>query len=114
MMPMIPQGAPPMGGPPPDMGGGMPPELLAQLMGGAGAGGQVPPPEPEPEADPIEHLRQAIKHAEAALVAEPDDADSQALAKVVQGLYAILAQRQKEHDALMGGGNLRALRRTAG
>jgi hypothetical protein len=102
--------------------GGPPPELLAALMGGAGAGGGMPPgmppegmgggmmggpppPEPPPEqapASPVEHLRQAIEHAQAALTMEPDDADSQALAKVVQGLYAILAQRQKEEQQVLG------------
>ena len=112
-----------MGGPP--MGpeeGGMPPELLAMLSGGMqegmpppGMGPQgPPPPEQEEDVDPLEHLRLAIEHAQAALVAEPDDADSQQLSKVISGLYQILAQRQKEQDQLMGVGNLRALRRTAG
>ena len=99
-MPMIPQAgmAPP--GMDPGMGG-PPPELLAALMGGAGAGA-APEPEAPPEMSPVDHLRQAIEHAQAALTAEPDDADSQALAKVVQGLYAILAQRQKEEMQVMG------------
>ena len=119
MMPMLPQGGPPMG---PEEGG-MPPELLAMLSGGMQEGmpppsmgpqGPPPPPEEEEDVDPLEHLRLAIEHAQAALVAEPDDADSQQLSKVISGLYQILAQRQKEQDQLMGGGNLRALRRTAG
>ena len=95
-------------------GGGLPPELAA-LLGGGGAGlpGGAPPEQP-PEMDPIEHLRQAIQHAQAALVAEPDDMDSQSLAKVVQGLYAILANRQKEQEQLLGGGNLRGLARSYG
>lgn len=107
MMPMMPQAAPEQG---------PPPELLAQLMGGAGAGAPMGPPEPEPEPEmgPLDHLRQAIEHAQAALVDEPDDADSQALSKVIAGLYQILAQRQKEQDSLMGGNNMRALRRTVG
>ena len=110
------------GGPPPgmDQGQGPPPELLAQLMGGMGASGGMPPQgmgeeqEPQGEMTTVEHLRIAIEHAQAALVAEPDDADSQALAKVVQGLYAIFAQRQKEQEQLLGGGNIRALSRTQG
>lgn len=103
-------GMPPPPGLPPE--GGPPPELLAQLMGGAGAGAG-PPPEPEapPEMSPLDHLRQAIEHAQAALVGEPDDADSQALSKVLTGLYAIFANRQKEQESLLGGGNLRALSR---
>lgn len=79
-------------------------------------GGAPPPPSPveeEEELDPIEHLRSAIEHAQAALVAEPDDADSQALSKVVAGLYQILAARQKDSDATMGNPTLlRTLRRS--
>ena len=91
-------GAPPMGGPPPGFGG-MPM-------------GEGPPPQQQESA--VDHLRQAIEHAQAALTSEPDDADSQALAKVIQGLYAILAQRQKEQEGLLGGGNVRALSRLSG
>lgn len=97
---------------PPDQQQGPPPELLAALMGGAGAG-QAAPPDQEQQMSSVDHLRAAIEHAQAALVGEPDDADSQALAKAVQGLYQILASRQKEQDSLVGG-NQRALRRAAG
>ncbi len=95
-----------------------PPELMAMLGGGGGAPSGPPPeqdlgPEPAPQASAVDHLRQAIEHAQAALQLEPDDADSQNLAKVVQGLYAILAGRQKEHESLMGGGNMRALSRAS-
>jgi len=94
--------------------GGPPPELLAQLMGGLGSGGGAPQQDQQPDGDAaIDHLRQAIEHAQAALQLEPDDADSQMLAKVVQGLYQILAQRQKEHEQLLGGSNIRALSRSA-
>ena len=93
-------GAPPMGGPPPGFGG-MPM-------------GEGPPPPPSQQESAVDHLRQAIEHAQAALTSEPDDADSQALAKVIQGLYAILAQRQKEQEGLLGGGNVRALSRLSG
>lgn len=58
---------------------------------GGGGGGAV-----------LDHLRQAIEHAQAALQAEPDDVDSQQLAKIVQGLYAVLAGRQKEQESAMG------------
>ena len=85
------------------MSGMAPPGGMEAMMG------QGPPQ--GPSEDPLEHLRQAIEHAQAALQAEPDDADSQALAKVIQGLYAILANRQKEQQQLMGGGNLKALSR---
>lgn len=73
--------------------------MLDPSMIGAG-----PPPGPPPQQDvsPLDHLRQAIEHAQAALVGEPDDADSQMLAKVVQGLYQILAQRQKEEQQVLG------------
>lgn len=99
---MMPQGQDPMQSLPPEMMGGGPAEMM---MGGGEPG-------PGPQQMPaLEHLRIAIEHAQAALQAEPDDADSQALAKIVQGLYAILANRQKEHQQLLGGGNLRALSR---
>lgn len=83
------------------------------MMGGLG-GGEIDPaalqgPMPEdapPELSPLDHLRQAIEHAQAALVAEPDDADSQNLAKVVQGLYSILATRQKEEQNALGNPSL--------
>lgn len=78
-------------------------------------GGGPPPAElaPEPPVSAVEHLRQAIEHAQAAQVAEPDDADSQQLAKLVSGLYQILANRQKEHDQTMGNPTLlRTLRRS--
>ena len=93
-------GAPPMAGPPPGFGG-MPM-------------GEGPPPPPPQQESAVDHLRQAIEHAQAALTSEPDDADSQALAKVIQGLYAILAQRKKEQEGLLGGGNVRALSRLSG
>ena len=63
--------------------------------------------------DPLEHLRAAIEHAQAALVMEPDDIDSQLLSKVVSGLYQILANRQKEQDQALGNpGLMRTLRRS--
>lgn len=85
--------------------GGIPPELAQLLMGGAGAG-EAAPPEPNPakadNVDPLEHLRASIEHAQAALVSEPDDQDSQLLSKLISGLYQILANRQKEQQAAMG------------
>ena len=97
--------------------GGIPPQGMGQMQ----AVGQMPPGGMESQGDPgqgqgsaaVEHLRQAIEHAQAALQAEPDDADSQMLAKVIQGLYGILSNRQKEQEQLLGGGNLRALSRSA-
>jgi len=103
-------------------GQGMPPELAQLLMSGAGAGdAQAPGPAPTPDqnpakadgVDPLEHLRAAIEHAQAALVSEPDDQDSQALAKLVSGLYQILANRQKEQDQALGNpATAKLLRRT--
>ena len=99
-MPMIPQaimgGPPMMGGPPPGMGG-PPPGMGAPTPGGLPPQGAQPP-----EVDPLEHLRMAIEHAQAALVSEPDDADSQLLSKLIAGLYQILAARQKEQEAALG------------
>ena len=84
-----------------------------------GASMMAPPAAPPasvegpPDLDPVEHLRAAIQHAEAAQVSEPDDADSQQLAKLVAGLYAILAARQKQTDQMMGNPTLlRTLRRS--
>jgi hypothetical protein len=84
-----PQAAAPAGPPPGPVG---PPPPVGPPQGGPGAGGSAV----------IDHLRQAIDHAQAALNAEPDDVDSQNLAKIVQGLYAILAGRQKEQESAMG------------
>jgi hypothetical protein len=89
---------------------GVPPELM-QMLGGA-------PPEEEaaPELSPADHLRAAIEHAQAALVDEPDDADSQQLAAVVKSLYAILSGRQDAEDRASGGDpkQMRVLRRSYG
>ena len=71
------------------------------------------PTGPQETADPqaaIEHLKQAIQHAQAALVSEPNDADSQSLADIVKQLYAIIAGRQKEDEKALGGA-MPALRR---
>ena len=99
------------------MGGGQPDPQMMGDPGGMDAM-QGPPMMPPEDAAPqelsaVDHLRTAIEHAQAALVSEPDDGDSQALAKVVQGLYAILATRQKESDQTMGNPTLlRTLRRS--
>lgn len=86
--------------------GGLDPATLETMMG------QGPPQAPPaPEMDPLAHLRQAIEHAQAALIAEPDDADSQALSKLVSGLYQILANRQKEQDTALGNPSLQSLLR---
>ena len=98
-MPMIPQammGAPPMMGGPPMMDG-PPPGMGAPTPGGLPPQGGQPP-----EVDPVEHLRMAIEHAQAALVSEPDDQDSQLLSKLIAGLYQILAARQKEQETALG------------
>lgn len=108
------------GGPPPGMDQ-PPPELMAQLMGGGGMppggmGQQGPPPPPPSQGaeSVVDHLRQSIEHAQAALQMEPDDTDSQSLTMVLKGLYQILANRQKEQEQLLGGGNIRALSRAQG
>jgi hypothetical protein len=116
MMPLGPQGGaglPPElaaalggagAGPPPEQGGGLPPELLAALQGGGPGVDQGPPsPAHGDGIDSTEHLRLAIEHAQAALVAEPDDQDSQTLSKAVSMLYGILSNRQKQQDQAMGG-----------
>jgi hypothetical protein len=86
----------------------IPPELMGAL--------QSEEPEEEEELSPVDHLRQAIEHAQAALTSEPDDADSAQLAKIVQGLYGILSQRQDMEDRAAGGDpkQLRTLRRAYG
>jgi hypothetical protein len=90
---------------------GVPPELMQMLGGGA-----APEEEAAPELSPADHLRAAIEHAQAALVDEPDDADSQQLAAVVKSLYAILSGRQDAEDRASGGDpkQMRVLRRTYG
>jgi hypothetical protein len=91
--------------PDPAMMGGPPPPMMTE----------TPPSAEEPSelSSPVEHLRMAIQHAQAALVGEEDDADSQALSKLVSGLYQILAARQKDSDQTMGNPSLlRTLRRS--
>lgn len=62
---------------------------------------------------PEEHLRAAIEHLQAAQVTEPDDQDSQTIAKCAASLYAIVSGRQKEQDQMLGNPGLqRALRRS--
>jgi len=78
----------------------------------------VVPPGEHPEAgemSPLEHLREALKHTQAALVLERDDADSAKLAQVVRDLYELIARRQDADDAASGANpkTMRALRRQA-
>lgn len=88
----------------------LPPELMQLLGGGA------PEEEAAPDLSPADHLRAAIEHAQAALVDEPDDADSQQLAAVVKSLYSILSGRQDAEDRAAGGDpkQMRVLRRSYG
>ena len=76
--------------------------------------GQGPAMSPPPTGDgsdvgtgmsAADHIRAAIEHAQAALVGEPNDADSQTLALIVQKLYQIFAARQKQQDQTMGNPN---------
>jgi hypothetical protein len=133
-MPLIPQGAPQGAGLPPELlaalqsggappdptQGGVPPELMQLLQDAGGPpdqASQLPPSSPAQGdgTDPLEHLRMAIEHAQAAQVSEPDDADSAKLSKLVAGLYQILADRQKMHDQAMGNPAVaRVLRGTGG
>lgn len=67
----------------------------------------------EPELDAVGHLRAAIEHAQAALVSEQDDEDSQVLSKLISGLYQIEARRKKESRQTLGNPTLlRMLRRS--
>lgn len=71
-----------------------------------------------PEEDmgsPDDRFREAIELLQSVLVEEPDDADSAALAAVVQNLYKILAAREAERDKMMGmqPGQARLMRRGA-
>ena len=86
--------------------------MIPGMMGGPPPEAMGPQEPPQGEMDPLSHLRIAIEHAQAAQVMEPDDADSQMLAKLVSGLYQILANRQKESDQALGNPGLaRMLRR---
>ena len=85
---------------PPDQQGyaGSPPDQQAPDSGGS--------------ADDL--LRKGIEYIQAALQAEPDDQDSQALAAIVKELYAIFSDRNKEQDgALAGKFSPRMMRRGA-
>jgi hypothetical protein len=55
-----------------------------------------------PQMTAVDHLRQAIEHAQMAMQAEPDDQISRELSKAVQVLYGITALLQKEQEAAMG------------
>lgn len=123
-MPLMPDAL--MGAMPPAQDqGGPPPELLAALMSGAGAGdvGAGPPGAAPPDAGPpsdqgtsaLDHLRQAIEHAQQALMLEPDDEDSRKLARAVQMFYEVLAERQREERQVMGNpATQRVLKRSYG
>jgi hypothetical protein len=104
---MIPTQMPDQGfaGMPP--GESLPPELAAILA----ASQQTQPQQQEQPVDPTEHLRIAIEHLQQAQVAEPSDADSQALATCASKLYQILASRQKELDTALGNPTLMSLSR---
>lgn len=82
----------------------MPMHMFDQMMQPpmAGPPGMAGPPQGGQPPDTVELLRAALSYAQAALEAEPDDVDSQQLARVIQGLYQILASRQKEQEAALG------------
>lgn len=73
----------------------------------------VGPPRPKPiqSGDPDMGVlgrdgtpfKNAIQLLEGVLHHEPDDVDSAELAKILQGLYRLLANRQKEMDDSLGG-----------
>jgi len=90
--------------------------MMAAMLGGqAGPGGQAEPAQDtgmDPGMDTGKSLRVALMHIQSALQDEPDDEDSQKLAKVAADLYALLVGRQKEaDDALQGRTTPRFLRR---
>ena len=122
--PMPPMG-PPGGGMPPGMPPGMgpggppmPPEAMMGLLGPGGgptpppglmeppmgeeAGPGGTPPDSSQDMSPEDHLREAIEHAQQALVGEEDDPTSGELSKAISSLYRIFAQRQKEDEAALG------------
>lgn len=81
-------------------------------------GPMAPPPEaaaPQDAGVPgitSPHFRTGLQNLQQALEDEPDDKDSSALAGVLQKLYALIADRQKETDDMMEGKiSQRALRR---
>lgn len=77
---------------------GLPPDVA-----GPGDNPDASTPADQPQMSPADHLQAAIEHAQAALHAEPDSADSAKLAKIVQSLYAIQADQQDSHMQAMGG-----------
>lgn len=80
------------------------PELLAAL-GGAGPpqGGVVGPQgQPTPSGGPLEALRAAIEAMDSYRMAEQDEEDLAAAAKVIAAIQQIIAKQQKEQDAATG------------
>jgi hypothetical protein len=99
------------GGPAPG-GGGLPPDLMAAL-GGGGPQDQGPPSQPsQGGSDP--HIRNAIDELNAAIQAEADDQDKQTIQTCIANLQGVLANNQKDADALMTGkANPRAMRKAS-
>ena len=79
---------------PPGMGQG--PQMMPPGMGGA------PPEQGPPRADPKQMLRKVVDDITLLLAAEPDDQDSQLIAKGLALFQTILANRQKEQQAALG------------
>lgn len=107
----------PMGGP---EAGGLPPEIMAALMGG---GGEAPLPE-EPPAGPagslygaaggdnVEALRVALDALKQYAEEEDDEMNIQTVLKCLSTLQGILAEEQKMMDGAMSGkADPRSLRR---
>lgn len=106
------------GGGAPAGGGGLPPDLAA-LLGGGGGGA------PAPSGNTVSQggspgggsdlVGQAIDILVQAAQEEADDQDKQTILTCITNLQGVLANNQKDADAMMGGkASPRAMRKAAG
>lgn len=98
-----PAGPGPFMGGPPGMGG-LPPEMLMQLMGGAGAGGAPPPEEPQSGGQSASDILRSILSLAGDYGAQEQSEQNLLLVEKLRTIaQQILANEEKEDEGLMQG-----------
>jgi hypothetical protein len=75
-------------------------QALLAALGGGGEGPPGAPPEEEEEMDPVDHIRQAMKHLMMAMAMDEDEERGHGIVKGMGALQGILGGEQKKNAQL--------------